>query len=114
MAARASITVAVLMFFFLMHGEADVTRYILGDDLGWTNIVSMETWPEGKTFYTGDILEFHYDQYSYDVAIVNQTGHDSCTVNEGAKVFKTGNDESRLCLERINASAAMLLTVLSA
>ena len=39
---------------------------------------------------------FKYDDDRFDVAMVNKQGHDSCTVNQGAQVFDSGDDRIRL------------------
>lgn len=41
---------------------------------------------------------FQYDDTWFDVAVVDKEGHDSCTVNDGAKVFDSGYNEIPLVL----------------
>ncbi|XWS55218.1 hypothetical protein CRYUN_Cryun10bG0155900 [Craigia yunnanensis] len=64
--------------------------------VGWDLVIDMESWTQGKHFHAGDILVFKYDDQMFDVAVVNQTGHDSCTVNDGAKVYNSGNTNIHL------------------
>ncbi|OMO79945.1 Plastocyanin-like protein [Corchorus capsularis] len=49
----------------------------------------MESWTQGKTFHA----VFKYNDQSFDVVMVNKEGHDSYSVNEGAKVFDSGYDK---------------------
>ncbi|KAH1057169.1 hypothetical protein J1N35_035234 [Gossypium stocksii] len=71
---------------------------MVGDEGGWDSGLDMEGWTKGKNFHAGDFLVFTYDNQQFDVAVVNQTGHDSCTPNEGAKVLNSGNDKIQLAL----------------
>ncbi|XWS62536.1 hypothetical protein CRYUN_Cryun06bG0019800 [Craigia yunnanensis] len=98
------VLVAVLVFMLLQfeaiysgipHSQQPTT-YIVGDEEGWDLVIDMESWTRGKDFHAGDLLVFNYDYQMYDVVVVNQTGHDSCTVNDGAKVFNSGHDQIQL------------------
>ncbi|KAF2319730.1 hypothetical protein GH714_018338 [Hevea brasiliensis] len=84
------------MLLLLRFKTIQAATYIVGDDLGWTSIVSMEAWPQGKTLYAGDILVFIYDASSDNVVVEDQQGHDTCTITEKAIVFRSGHDRIRL------------------
>ncbi|XP_022762096.1 basic blue protein-like [Durio zibethinus] len=75
--------------------DSKPTTYMVGDDSGWDLVIDMQSWTRGKNFHAGDILVFKYDE-QFNVAVVNQTGYDSCTVNDGAKVYDSGNTEIQL------------------
>ncbi|XVE94034.1 hypothetical protein REPUB_Repub01dG0245400 [Reevesia pubescens] len=79
-----------------IHYSSQPTTYMVGDEEGWDLVIDMQSWARGKNFHAGDILVFKYDDQMFDVVEVNQTGHDSCTVNDGAKVFESGNDKIQL------------------
>ncbi|XVF68113.1 hypothetical protein PTKIN_Ptkin10aG0176900 [Pterospermum kingtungense] len=89
-----SVQAAAILFLMLLQFEANIhsKTYMVGDDEGWDLSIDMQSWARGKNFFAGDTLVFKYDD-RFDVAVVNQAGHDSCTVNEGAKVFASGDDE---------------------
>ncbi|XVF45738.1 hypothetical protein PTKIN_Ptkin02bG0230500 [Pterospermum kingtungense] len=97
---------AMLIFFMLLHLQFEAihcrvshskpTTYIVGDEEGWDLVISMEGWTRGKNFHAGDILDFKYDDQKFDVAVVNKEGHDTCTVNEGAKVYSSGHTKIQL------------------
>ncbi|KAK6244203.1 hypothetical protein QUC31_010612 [Theobroma cacao] len=54
---------------------------------------SLEGWTRGKNFLTSDILEFIYDEQLFNVVVVDKKGHDTCTVNDGAMEFDSGDDK---------------------
>ncbi|OMO79946.1 Plastocyanin-like protein [Corchorus capsularis] len=68
------------------------STYIVGGEDGWDLAIDMQSWARGKKFHA----VFKYDDQRFDVAVVNKEGHDSCSVNEGAKVFDSGYDKIRL------------------
>ncbi|KAF2319747.1 hypothetical protein GH714_018488 [Hevea brasiliensis] len=88
---------ALFLMLLLLHFKTtQAATYTVGDGLGWCPDVSMESWPENKKFYSGDTLVFNYDADSYDVVVVDQRGHDTCTVTANAKVFDSGHDQIKL------------------
>ncbi|MBA0568060.1 hypothetical protein Golob_005577 [Gossypium lobatum] len=93
---RRAIIMVILMVLQFGAIHSKPTTYMVGDEDGWDSGLDMEGWTKGKTFHAGDFLVFTYDDQQFDVAVVNQTGHDSCTLNEGAKVFHSGNDKIQL------------------
>ncbi|CAN1300155.1 unnamed protein product [Linum perenne] len=59
----------------------------------------METWPEGKTFYSGDTLGttvFKYDDQYHNVVVTDQVGHDTCTVTQNSTTYDSGDDHIQL------------------
>ncbi|XP_022748593.1 basic blue protein-like [Durio zibethinus] len=95
----SKLVLAAMLLFMVLQFQAiharvrhsQPTTYIVGDEEGWDMIYDMESWTQGKPFHAGDLLVFKYDDQRFNVAVVNQEGHDSCTLNDGAKVFDSGN-----------------------
>ncbi|XWS55219.1 hypothetical protein CRYUN_Cryun10bG0156000 [Craigia yunnanensis] len=85
-----------MLFFILLQLQYEAihsaTTYLVGDDIGWDPSIDLEGWTRGKNFHAGDFPKFKYDDERIDVAVVNKEGHDTCTVNEGAQVFDSGDD----------------------
>ncbi|XVF37014.1 hypothetical protein REPUB_Repub19eG0108900 [Reevesia pubescens] len=79
-----------------IHYSSQPTTYMVGDEEGWDLVIDMQSWARGKNFHAGDIIVFKYDDQMFDVTMVNQAGHDSCNINDGAKVFESGNDKIQL------------------
>ncbi|XWS55216.1 hypothetical protein CRYUN_Cryun10bG0155700 [Craigia yunnanensis] len=101
MAVPVAILFLMLLQFEAIHSrilESKPTTYIVGDDEGWDLSIDMQSWTRGKNFHAGDLLVFNFDYQRFDVAIVNKAGFDSCTVNDGAKVFDSGNETIPLVL----------------
>ncbi|KAK6240585.1 Phytocyanin domain - like 10 [Theobroma cacao] len=96
MAIIGSSILAPAILFLMLQYEAIYsapTTYLVGDEEGWDLSISLEGWPKGKDLHAGDILEFIYDREDFNVVVVNQTGHDTCTVNDGATEFNSGDDK---------------------
>ncbi|XVE67345.1 hypothetical protein DITRI_Ditri08aG0153100 [Diplodiscus trichospermus] len=91
----AMLCLIMLLQFDAVH-SSQPTTYMVGDDEGWHLIIDMETWPRGKDFHAGEILEFIYDDQMFDVVVTNQTGHDTCTVFDENQVFSSGDDKITL------------------
>ncbi|XVE94035.1 hypothetical protein REPUB_Repub01dG0245500 [Reevesia pubescens] len=88
----------MLLQFEAIHSriiDSQPTTYMVGDDEGWDLSINMQSWTKGKNFHAGDFLVFKYDD-RFNVVIVNEEGYDSCTVNDGAKEFNSGNDKIQL------------------
>ncbi|CAN8292777.1 unnamed protein product [Cochlearia groenlandica] len=99
--ARSSIhiiTITMLCMFLVnsLTNARSPTTYMVGDKNGWNLVGSGDGWARDKTFYAGDILVFRYDPKRYDMCIVNQTGYEMCTPNEGATVLSSGEDKISL------------------
>lgn len=45
-----------VLFLVLGCDTTQPTTYYVGDEFGWDLTISMEAWPNGKTFYAGDLL----------------------------------------------------------
>ncbi|CAN1300156.1 unnamed protein product [Linum perenne] len=56
----------------------------------------MESWPQGKTLYSGDILVFKYDDQYHNVVVTDQVGHDTCTVTQNSTTYDSGDDHIQL------------------
>ncbi|XP_021298444.1 basic blue protein-like [Herrania umbratica] len=95
-AIRGSSILALAILLLMLQYEAihsaSVT-YKVGDDNGWDPSISLEAWTRGKNFHAGDILEFIYDDQLFNVVVVDKKGHDTCTVNDGATEFDSGDDK---------------------
>ncbi|KAF8089779.1 hypothetical protein N665_0497s0020 [Sinapis alba] len=72
------------------------TTYYVGGTYGWDTIIPMDTWAQGKIFYTGDILVFKYDYLTSNLMVVNRTGYETCIPNEDAKEYTSGDDRISL------------------
>ncbi|XP_022748876.1 basic blue protein-like [Durio zibethinus] len=100
----SKLVLAAMLLFMVLQFQAiharvhhsKPTKYTVGDEEGWDLVIDMESWTRGKPFHARDLLVFKYDAQRFDVAVVNQEGHDSCTVNDGAKVFNSGNTKISL------------------
>ncbi|XP_021287094.1 basic blue protein-like [Herrania umbratica] len=91
----SSILVPAILVLMLQYEaiHSASTTYIVGDEEGWDLSIDLEGWTKGKDFHAGDILDFIYDRVLFNVVVVNQTGHDTCTVNDGATEFTSGDDK---------------------
>ncbi|ESQ35019.1 hypothetical protein EUTSA_v10009632mg [Eutrema salsugineum] len=104
--ARSSVTATVpigtiitVLGLFLAGGFTHArspTTYTVGDQYGWGLRNSGDIWARGKTFYAGDFLVFKYNNSRFNLMLVNQTGYDMCTPNDGALEFKSGEDKINL------------------
>ncbi|KAG8646168.1 basic blue protein [Manihot esculenta] len=91
--AREGGILAILMLLLLCFETTQSTTYIVGGDEGWSPIVSMEAWSLQYKFFAGDILVFNYDEQLYNVILVDQNGHDTCTISGNSQSFHSGHDE---------------------
>ncbi|CAN1778726.1 hypothetical protein LINPERHAP1_LOCUS14478 [Linum perenne] len=46
----------IIVLLAMNIGVSASKTYIVGEEDGWDLLFNMATWPEGKTFYSGDIL----------------------------------------------------------
>ncbi|XP_010537537.1 PREDICTED: basic blue protein [Tarenaya hassleriana] len=99
-AVAAAIVPVAITTMLLMGGDMIQARrqatYVVGGDDGWDLAIPMYTWPQGKTFYAGDILVFKYDPQDSNVMVVNRTAYETCRPNDGAREFDSGNDRIQL------------------
>ncbi|CAN0880158.1 unnamed protein product [Linum grandiflorum] len=71
---------------------AGTKTFRVGDGAGWAMEV-VKTWPKGKCFNSGDILEFTYNFEWHNVIVANKTEYESCTLPiRGGSAFQTGDD----------------------
>ncbi|GMI70534.1 plantacyanin [Hibiscus trionum] len=82
--------ISVMLCLMVCLKTSFATNFTVGDASGWRFGVS--SWPDGKSFKAGDVLEFKYNRIFHDVIVVDKKGYESCTVPEGAPKFKTGDD----------------------
>ncbi|GAB4856687.1 hypothetical protein Ancab_014602 [Ancistrocladus abbreviatus] len=75
-------------------GITHATEYNVGDDKGWT--FGVWQWPNNKTFKPGDILGFHYDPSTHDVAVVDRGMYESCELHGPLVAHRTGYDRFSL------------------
>ncbi|KAK6284879.1 hypothetical protein POUND7_003831 [Theobroma cacao] len=95
-AIRGSSILALGMLLLMLQYEATHSApvtYKVGDDNGWDLSISLQAWTRGKHFHAGDILEFIYDEQLFNVVVVDKKGHDTCTANDGAMEFDSGDDK---------------------
>ncbi|VVA94434.1 unnamed protein product [Arabis nemorensis] len=99
----ATVPMAIFMTVLCLLLATDMTHawrrpatYYLGGKDGWDPVIPMDSWTRGKTFYAGDILVFKYDGQESNLWVVNRTGYETCTPNDGAKEYDSGNDRIRL------------------
>ncbi|GER43269.1 early nodulin-like protein 22 [Striga asiatica] len=91
---NAMILKVVLLCVLLHWSPAYSTRFIVGDNRGWSYNVS--GWEDGKRFYHGDILVFRYVPAYNNVVVVDKSSYDSCTWPAKGKTYTSGNDMIRL------------------
>ncbi|KFK41963.1 hypothetical protein AALP_AA2G194700 [Arabis alpina] len=97
-----SYVMAILMTVLCLYLATDMTHarspvtYFVGDKDGWGVTIPMDSWAQGKTFYAGDILVFKYDYQDGNLWVVNSTGYETCTANEGAKLYESGYEKIQL------------------
>lgn len=59
------VTKAVLFLFLVYNSnKINAKTYMVGDNIGWSVTIDMETWPDGKTFYAGDVLGMSLFNYA--------------------------------------------------
>ncbi|CAN1300158.1 unnamed protein product [Linum perenne] len=59
----------------------------------------MESWPQGKTLYSGDILGttvFKYEPDLHNVIVTDKYGYDECTFTQNSTCYHSGDDHLRL------------------
>ncbi|KAK1264109.1 hypothetical protein QJS04_geneDACA009421 [Acorus gramineus] len=62
---------AILAIAIILPSVVLSTKYIVGDDQGWTINFNYSKWTPGKTFRVGDSLVFNYDKDNHNVFKVN-------------------------------------------
>ncbi|KAK4378649.1 hypothetical protein RND71_000511 [Anisodus tanguticus] len=87
------IALAMILCILLQTNISIADTFPVGGANGWG--FSMNGWPNGKTFKTGDIIEFKYPIGMHNVVKVNKAGYDSCN-GVGGQVFSSGDDKVTL------------------
>ncbi|CAB4315332.1 unnamed protein product [Prunus armeniaca] len=70
-------------------------EYVVGDEKGWSPDHNVSSWPEGKKFKAGDVLNFKYTNPSFDVvALIDYPGYyEACDPYPVQKdIYTSGND----------------------
>ncbi|KAG5625573.1 hypothetical protein H5410_010791 [Solanum commersonii] len=88
---KATIIVLVMMLcILLLSNISNAATFPAGDDKGWG--FNMNGWPNGKTFNTGDVIEFKYKVDMHNVVKVSKGEYDSCKTS-GGQVYNSGDDK---------------------
>ncbi|XP_026428605.1 mavicyanin-like [Papaver somniferum] len=72
--------------------SSSATRYIVGDDSGWTIKFDYQAWASNKEFHVGDELVFMYPPGAHSVLKVNGTGFKECIKPPVSEALTTGMD----------------------
>ncbi|KAI0507413.1 hypothetical protein KFK09_013538 [Dendrobium nobile] len=94
--SRAQAVIAIVLVLLglqLLHNAklAESTTYTVGDENGWSNGVLY--WPNGKTFYAGDVLEFKYLKNSRNVLeLTDYSDYEACTARSYINAYVSGDD----------------------
>ncbi|PKA64877.1 Basic blue protein [Apostasia shenzhenica] len=86
----------LLLLLLLSKFAGESATFTVGEGAGWT--FDAVSWPNGKHFNAGDVLEFKYSPAAHNVVEVNAGGYRDCSTPARAKVFESGND--RITLRR--------------
>ncbi|XP_049410685.1 basic blue protein-like [Solanum stenotomum] len=84
---------AVMLCILLQTNISKADTFLAGDANGWG--FKLNGWPNGKTFKTGDVIEFKYPAGAHNVVKVDQAGFDSCN-GAGGQAFTSGDDKITL------------------
>ncbi|KAK6805349.1 hypothetical protein RDI58_003134 [Solanum bulbocastanum] len=88
---KATIIVLFMMLCILLQSNiSNAATFPAGDGNGWG--FSMNGWPNGKTFKTGDVIEFKYTVNVHNVVKVSKEEYDSCKTS-GGQVYNSGDDK---------------------
>ncbi|GMH00184.1 hypothetical protein Nepgr_002023 [Nepenthes gracilis] len=78
----------VIFLYFAAPISAEV--YTVGDSSGWAIGVDYRNWTNGKTFFVGDRLVFHYIM-GHTVDKVSHSDYKTCTVGNAITSDSTGS-----------------------
>ncbi|KAG5016071.1 hypothetical protein AAZX31_08G182600 [Glycine max] len=92
---RGILLLLCMLVLYSVSEMAHAKTYMVGGEFGWNYTVNMTTWPNGKSFRTGDILVFYYITYD-NVVIVDEAGYNSCRAPKGSITYRSGNDHIAL------------------
>lgn len=96
MANPMSMKILVVVVLTALAAVVQVTEavnYVVGDTTGWAVPSSSNfytTWVNGKNFSLGDVLEFNFMTGQHDVATVNKTSYDACSIANTITTVNTG------------------------
>nr|XP_023888680.1 basic blue protein-like [Quercus suber] len=83
------ITVPLLALQFYCE-NVSARKFLVGGSKGWASNIG--DWPKGRTFNTGDELEFSYIRGKHNVVVVDKHGYDTCETPSGAYEQSSGFD----------------------
>ncbi|XP_020684444.1 chemocyanin-like [Dendrobium catenatum] len=94
-ATQASLAIGLVMLaLLLLNGKLVKSEpFIVGDGQGWD--FDVNNWPNGKTFHSGNILEFKYQKGNHTVVKVDANGYANCKTDNGL-TFDSGDDHIKL------------------
>ncbi|XP_004308436.1 PREDICTED: basic blue protein-like [Fragaria vesca subsp. vesca] len=95
--AQCSTALVVIAFLLVSLSMVLADQYIVGD-IGWGEQgVDYNAWAASNTFYTGDVLIFHYDPTSHNVVVATGSDtFDNCVTHPNLGIYTTANDELHL------------------
>ncbi|KAL8543853.1 hypothetical protein ACS0TY_004421 [Phlomoides rotata] len=80
----------------LSGAPAFATDYVVGDEWGWRLGFDYAAWAQGKEFFVGDTILFHYAVGAHNVYKVNGTGFQQCSVPPPSEALTSGFDKITL------------------
>ncbi|XP_060169235.1 basic blue protein-like [Lycium barbarum] len=89
----AIVALAMILCILFQTSISNADTFPAGGANGWG--FNMNGWPNGKTFKTGDVIEFKYTPGVHNVVKVSKAGYDSCD-GSGGQVFNSGDDKVAL------------------
>ncbi|CAN4110646.1 unnamed protein product [Withania somnifera] len=96
MSGGKKVTIAAFAMLLCVLLQTSISRadtFPAGGANGWG--FTMNGWPNGQTFKTGDVIEFKYAAGAHNVVKVDKAGFDSCN-GSGGQVFSSGDDKITL------------------
>ncbi|KAE8728209.1 Chemocyanin [Hibiscus syriacus] len=87
---NAMMCMTVMLFLLLSMKTSFATTFMVGDASGWD--FGVNSWPNGKSFKAGDVLEFTYNRAIHDVMVVDKEAYEACERPISAPRFETGDD----------------------
>ncbi|KAI5326055.1 hypothetical protein L3X38_035129 [Prunus dulcis] len=88
------IGISLFVCLLLQCEEIYGKEYLVGDVKRWNPDTNLSSWPEGKKFKAGDVLNFQYTSHLFDVvALGNYPGYEACDPYPvPKKIYSSGND----------------------
>ncbi|KAG4970837.1 hypothetical protein JHK82_036531 [Glycine max] len=92
---RSSAATMLLLCMLVLYSEmVHAATYVVGDATGWA--YNVNSWPNGKSFKAGDILEFKYSPFAHNVIQVDEFGYNTCIPTFNSRLFFSGDDHIQL------------------